>query len=175
MTRIFGFDLGPTSVGWAVIDHNARNGTGLILGLGSRIFPETRDPKGTPHNQTRRAKRLVRRQLRRRRARRRALNECLAEAGFLPPFSSKRGGPEDAWANLMQSDPVALRKRGQSEKLEAHELGRALYHLAQRRHFKGRELQDEADGVTAEQKAEEESRDSVLADLKVTGRTLAGC
>ena len=72
--RIFGFDIGTTSIGFAVIDHDPNQEVGKILRLGVRIFPEGRDPEGTPRNQERRAKRMVRRQLRRRRARRKALN-----------------------------------------------------------------------------------------------------
>ena len=69
MARVWGLDTGPTSVGWAVIDYNIVQGRGEILrqGMGCRIFPEARDPEGTPLNQNRRQKRMLRRQLRRRR------------------------------------------------------------------------------------------------------------
>ncbi|MGO8797658.1 MAG: hypothetical protein ACLQJL_01055, partial [Roseiarcus sp.] len=66
---IFGLDIGTTSVGFAVIEHDEAREAGKILRLGVRIFPEARDPDGTPLNQQRRAKRMMRRQLRRRRAR----------------------------------------------------------------------------------------------------------
>ena len=68
MERIFGLDIGTTSIGFAVIDHDAERQSGRILRLGVRIFPEARDKDGTPLNQVRRQKRMVRRQLRRRRA-----------------------------------------------------------------------------------------------------------
>lgn len=95
MQRIFGLDIGTTSIGFAVIDHDRDRSTGRILRLGARIFPEARDEKGTPLNQQRRQKRLVRRQLRRRRLRRKALNELLAAYGLLPPFGTS------AWAEVM--------------------------------------------------------------------------
>ena len=41
----------------------------------------------------------------------------------------------------MNSDPYELRARAGKEPLSAFELGRALSHLAKRRHFKGRELE----------------------------------
>src|SRR6516165_7665410 len=151
MARICGFDTGPTSVGWAVIDYNIVQGRGEILrqGMGCRIFPEARDPDGTPLNQNRRQKRMARRRLSRRRDRRRMLNECLAEAGLLPPFcpgpARQKASEGDPWHVLMRSDPVQLRKRGLDEKLDLHELGRALYHLAQRRHFRGRDLDQDED------------------------------
>ncbi|MDR2857040.1 MAG: hypothetical protein LBV50_04240, partial [Novosphingobium sp.] len=81
MARIWGFDIGTTSIGWAVIEYDVTRALGRILGMGARIFPEARDPDGTPLNQTRRQKRMMRRQLRRRRERRKALNRLLAEAG----------------------------------------------------------------------------------------------
>jgi len=52
--RVFGFDIGTTSIGFAVIDHDPEGETGQILRLGVRVFPEARDPDGTPYNQRRR-------------------------------------------------------------------------------------------------------------------------
>ena len=93
----------------------------------------------------------------------------------------------DPWHVLMQSDPVQLRKRGLDEKLDPHELGRALYHLAQRRHFRGRDLEQDEDEPEGEktrgkgrkgeseqsdEKAAKASRDSTLAALKANGQTL---
>ena len=136
--RTFGFDVGTTSVGFAAIDIDETNQLGSILRLGVRIFPEARDPDGTPLNQQRRMKRMMRRQLRRRKERRRGLNELLADAGLLPSFSSPN------WNKVMEADPYVLRARGLSETLTLHEIGRALYHLAKRRHFKARDLEEES-------------------------------
>ncbi|NWG93390.1 MAG: type II CRISPR RNA-guided endonuclease Cas9, partial [Parvularculaceae bacterium] len=150
--RIFGFDIGTTSIGWAVIDYDKDAGEGRIVeqdgvpGMGVRIFPEARDPDGTPLNQTRRQKRMMRRQLRRRKARRRALNEKLAAAGLLPPFSKDK---DSAWSKVMGLDPYPLRVKGLSEPLSAHEFGRAIYHLSKLRHFKGRDLEDDDDFIDA--------------------------
>lgn len=166
MPRVFGFDIGTTSIGYAVTDYDPLRESGEILRLGVRIFPEARDPDGTPLNQTRRTKRLMRRQLRRRRERRRALNEALAEGGLLPAYGSA------AWQAVMTMEPVELRSRGLSDRLEAHQLGRALYHLAKRRHFKGRDL-SEADGEeTAEEKESKQGADSTVKVLKESGHTL---
>lgn len=168
MARIFGFDIGTTSIGFAVIDHDPARSSGSILRLGVRIFPEARDTDGTPFNQVRRQKRMARRQFRRRKIRRRLLNELLHSAGLLPPFGSK------AWVEVMSGDPYELRKRGLSEVLGAHELGRALYHLAHRRHFKTRDLEDTT-GTAVEDAAEKEAlsnRESTLQELKKSGTTL---
>jgi CRISPR-associated endonuclease Csn1 len=148
MERIFGFDIGTTSIGWAVIDYDKDAGEGRIIakdgvpGMGVRIFPEARDPDGTPLNQTRRQKRMMRRQLRRRKQRRRLLNEALTEAGLLPPFSKDK---DSEWAKVMALDPYPLRARGVSEPLSTYEVGRAIYHLSKLRHFKGRDLEDDDD------------------------------
>ena len=78
MPLVFGLDIGTTSVGFAVIDHDSEGAMGKIHRLGVRIFPEARDPKGVPLNQERRQARLRRRQLRRRRERRCLFGEAAA-------------------------------------------------------------------------------------------------
>ena len=83
MQLIFGLDIGTTSIGFAVIRHDHDLGAGEILRQGVRVFPEARDPGGTPLNQERRQARLRRRQLRRRRERLRMLGDVLNEAGLL--------------------------------------------------------------------------------------------
>jgi len=60
MALVFGFDIGATSIGFAVIDYDPDQGTGKIRRLGVRIFPEARDPKAVPLNQDRRAARMRR-------------------------------------------------------------------------------------------------------------------
>lgn len=134
---VFGFDIGTTSIGSAVVRVDGEAGTGDILHLGVRIFPEARDPDGIPLNQERRKRRMMRRQLRRRRRRRRELNTLLSETGLLPTFSRDKTSP---WAKAMKEDPWALRARALDEELTPCGLGRAFYHLAQRRHFRGRDL-----------------------------------
>lgn len=168
MERIFGFDIGTTSIGFAVIDHNPDQSTGNILRLGVRIFPEARDPKGMPLNQQRRQKRMARRQLRRRRMRRKALNEALHQAGLLPAYGSLY------WPIVMGADPYDLRKRGLDEGLSAYEFGRAIYHLAQNRHFRGRELEDsDSPGSDADDEKEAQNeREATLKALKNEQATL---
>lgn len=145
---IFGFDIGTTSIGWAVVAQSDQSQETSLLDAGVRIFPETREPqRGAPLNQTRRQKRLMRRQVRRRRERRRALGSTLEEVGLLPRYNSTE------WNIIMgnapgvkPSDPYVLRARAAdvSEELTPFEVGRALYHLAKRRHFRGRDLAEDA-------------------------------
>ena len=177
LALIFGFDIGTTSIGFAVIDHDPHKATGEIKRIGVRIFPEARDPKGTPLNQERRAARMRRRQLRRRRERRRSLADALSEAGLLPVY----GSPQ--WNEAMKLDPYDLRKRAfEGEPLSPHEFGRALYHLAQRRHFKGRDIDEISDDTETEDRNREDSdadekkaktkRESTIAILEEQNTTL---
>jgi CRISPR-associated endonuclease Csn1 len=176
--RIFGLDIGTTSIGFVVVDLDEGSDRGKIVqaggcpGLGVRIFPEARDPDGTPLNQQRRAKRMMRRQLRRRRKRRRSLGALLAAHGLLPAFGS------DEWAKIIKADPYALRDRAIGGQLEPHELGRALYHLAKHRHFRERDLAEAGEADTAkdkkkpEEEAETNDRDATVAALRAKGVTL---
>lgn len=173
---IFGFDIGTTSIGSAVVRMDASAGTGDVVHLGVRIFPEARDPDGIPLNQERRKRRMMRRQLRRRRTRRRDLGQVLREAGLLPVFDKAKGS---AWATAMELDPWLLRAKATDDALSATELGRALYHVAQRRHFRGRDLKaeagdadDNADTKSAEEQKAESRREKDRSALKASGRTL---
>ncbi len=69
----------------------------------------------------------------------------------------------------MKSDPYDLRARAVGDdELTPHEVGRALYHLAKRRHFKGRDLDDDSprsDEEDADEKQARASRDETLAEL----------
>ena len=173
MERIFGLDIGTTSVGFAVIEHDRELRQGKILRLGVRIFPEARDPKAlVPLNQERRQARLRRRQLRRRRERRRVLGELLCRAGLLPA----RGSPD--WDEAMKLDPYELRRRAfAGETLSPREIGRAVYHLAQRRHFKAREIDEiaaDADSAATDpdEKKATAAREETVRELERTGKPL---
>lgn len=173
---VFGFDIGTTSIGSAVIRMDREAESGEILHLGVRIFPEARDPKNVPLNQERRKRRMMRRQLRRRRQRRQELGALLAESGLLPPFGKDRG---TAWSKAMAQDPWPLRSRAHEEALRPYELGRVLYHLAQRRHFRGRDLEADqgeekkiADEASQEEAKAASQREKDRNALKKSGLTL---
>lgn len=167
--RIWGFDVGTTSIGFAVIDYDSDRKAGRIERLGVRIFPEgVTEDKGEPRNAQRRAKRMMRRQLRRKRWRRRALHEILAEAGLLPTDDPKQ------WpAELAQADPYDLRDRGLSQKLSPHEVGRALFHILKRRGFQSARIA----AVEPSDPAKEKEDEGIKAEIsqiaaELQGRTL---
>ncbi|MGI8526561.1 MAG: type II CRISPR RNA-guided endonuclease Cas9 [Pseudolabrys sp.] len=135
--RIWGIDLGTTSIGFAVIDHDPARESGRIHRLGVRIFPEgVTEDKKEPRNKTRRTKRLMRRGIRRRKLRRRLLNEALSASGLLPRYGTAE------WNTAVAQDPYELRREGLTRALLPDELGRAIYHLAKRRGFAGRAAEE---------------------------------
>lgn len=168
--RIWGFDLGTTSIGFAIIEHDEERRTGSILRLGVRIFPEGRDKDLEPKNKTRRAKRLARRQFRRRRLRRRLLNEALNEVGLLPRFGSEQ------WRGVMALDPYALRAKALTAPLTPVELGRTIYHQTKRRHFRDRDYgvddEEHVDKKDPDEQKTKEGREALVHALKTSAETL---
>lgn len=153
MRTIWGFDLGVTSVGFAVVRWNewqSSEGAGEIVRLGARIFPESRDNDLEPLNAGRRQARLARRTKRRRRWRRRKLRELLAEAGLLPDARARPSAGKD---------PVLLRRIALRAPLLPHELGWAIFHLFKRRGASGsRKFGPDAGSKTEKKKADEEEK-----------------
>lgn len=43
MQKILGYDIGPNSIGWALIEYDEYNHSGKIIDIGSRIIPTTKD------------------------------------------------------------------------------------------------------------------------------------
>ena len=133
-----GLDIGTNSIGWWLYDTDGERITGVIDG-GVRIFSDGRDPKsGASLAVDRRAARAMRRRRDRYLRRRAALMRKLAEAGLMPK------DPAEAKA-LEALDPYELRARGLDEALPLHHLGRALFHLNQRRGFKSNRKTDRGD------------------------------
>jgi len=143
-----GLDLGSNSIGWALLDEDGHR----FLAMGVRVFPEgvDRDASGAeiPKMQQRRIARAIRRQIARRARRKSALRRLLVEGGLLPPIATlPRDHPERcAWesAQFAEADPYTLRARALRERVEPHQLGRALLHLAQRRGFRSNRKTDRA-------------------------------
>ena len=124
-----GLDVGSNSLGWFVVWLNDKGeATGLGPG-GVRIYPDGRDPKSKESNA---ADRRVARSARRRRdrylKRRSNLMALLIAHGLMPDDAAAR-------KSLEALDPYELRAKALSETLPAHHIGRALFHLNQRRGF----------------------------------------
>ncbi|WP_420146055.1 type II CRISPR RNA-guided endonuclease Cas9 [Sphingobium sp.] len=133
-----GADLGTNSLGWAAVELDAAtDGKPVaILATGSRIFSDGRDPKsGASLAMDRRDARAMRRRRDRFQQRQRALIKYLIADGLFP-------ADEEARKAMAAIDPYAVRARALDEALTLPELGRALFHLNQRRGFKSNRKAD---------------------------------
>lgn len=131
-----GIDLGTSSLGWCALELDPAGSPSSILAIGSRIFGDGRNPKSKASLAVeRREARAMRRRRDRFKRRRDALLKHLAQDGLFPadPIERKR---------LEGLDPFELRARALDEALPVHHIGRALFHLDQRRGFKSNRKTD---------------------------------
>nr|MDA8250901.1 hypothetical protein [Rhodospirillales bacterium] len=130
-------DIGANSIGWCLLDPDGSDPPApcAIRDIGVRVFPDSRDP------QTRASLAAERRHARamRRRdhylQRRDALLQALTRHGLMPADA-------DARAAVAQLCPYALRAEALRRRLAPHELGRAVFHLNQRRGFRSNRKTD---------------------------------
>ena len=131
-----GLDLGANSLGWAALRLDRAGDPIGILAMGSRIFSDGRDPKsGASLAVDRRAARAMRRRRDRFKQRQAALLKYLIRDGLFPADQADR-------QRLADEDPYALRARALDEELSLFEIGRALFHLNQRRGFQSNRKAD---------------------------------
>ena len=183
MKKTLGLDLGTNSLGWAILDDI----TGDILDKGVVVFPEgidaANDTLDTPAA-IRRAARMSRRMKFRRKLRKWALLKVLIDNGMCPMSMSeleswKKTGDypvgNAAFVNWLKStdrsNPYADRAAAASGKVDPLVVGRALYHIAQRRGFKSSRKDSQDDG------AENKDIGAVKGDVAALTRemTEAGC
>ena len=161
MKKSLGLDLGTNSLGWAILDDL----NGDIVDKGVVVFPEgidaANDTLETPAA-IRRAARMGRRMKFRRKVRKWALLKILIRNGMCPMTQQEL----DAWRktgaypvgntdfigwlkSTDTSNPYADRAAAASGKVPPLVLGRALYHIAQRRGFKSsrKDAQDEGESA----------------------------
>lgn len=139
ITYRIGIDLGTNSLGWCVLSLDSNGAPNSIIDIGVRIFADGRDPKsGASLAVDRRTARSARRRRDRYIGRRSALLKELVDAGLLP----KHRGAAKALEIL---DPFQLRAEALDRKLEPHHIGRAIFHLNQRRGFKSNRKADRID------------------------------
>lgn len=161
--RVFGFDLGIASIGWAVVDfdneyYDMETGEiltdkvkgggeisqGKIVACGVRSFPVAENPKdGSSLAAARRECRLARRVCRRKARRKEGLRGLFAAKGLVDNadiFTKEICEPQ------IGGDVWNLRVKALQEKLSKEELLRVLYHIAKHRGFKSvRKAQEEND------------------------------
>jgi len=160
MPVTLGLDLGPNSVGWALVDEKGKR----LIDCGVRVFPEGVDnfetKKEKPRNESRRVARGMRRQIARRARRKRRLRNALISARLYPPDPA-------AQLALDSLDPYELRARAIQEALTPHEVGRVLLHINQHRGFlsnrKKERKSNEVKGMLAEMSELQQDMDSTNA------------
>lgn len=157
MKKVLGLDLGTNSIGWALVKQD--EGEYTLLEKGVDIFQEgvAREKNNEkPAVEDRTAARAARRHYFRRRLRKIELLKVLIRYGLCPPLSDeqldewrrKKVYPLDAsflqWQrtnDALNKNPYYDRYRALNQTLDLREqadrytLGRALYHLVQRRGF----------------------------------------
>jgi len=148
---LFAFDIGTNSIGWAVLGLDQKSEPRAIVDAGVRIFSDGREPKsGTSLAEGRRAARAMARRRDRYKRRRKATLRTLGEFGLMPTEIAAQkallletSDQSDATrADGPLTDPYNLRLRALSEKLPLSHIGRALFHLNQRRGFKSNRKTD---------------------------------
>lgn len=152
-----GLDIGTNSIGWWL--YGTTNGTiNCVIDGGVRIFSDGRDPKsGASLAVDRRAARAMRRRRDRYLRRRTSLMRKLATAGLMPD------DPVQAKA-LEVLDPYALRAAALDGPVSLHYLGRALFHLNQRRGFKSNRKTDRGDNESGKIKDASRRLDWAIAE-----------
>jgi CRISPR-associated endonuclease Csn1 len=139
MSYRLALDLGTNSIGWCALHLDSKNRPCGILGMGVRIFPDGRDAKSQASLAAdRRLKRQMRRMRDRYLRRREQFMNALIRHGLMPVSEQER-------KDLELLDPYALRAKGLDSPLTLHELGRALFHLNQRRGFRSNRRTDKGE------------------------------
>ena len=192
MKKTLGLDLGSNSLGWAILDDI----TGDILDKGVVVFPEGVDLQAgtsldTPAA-TRRAARMGRRMKFRRKLRKWHLLKVLIDANMCPLKQEeldawkKKGeyplGNKEFLSWLKATDttnPYCDRAAAAEGRVAPYTLGRALYHIAQRRGFKS-SRKDEAgqiDEETGEMRKPDKKLGAVKSDIEALNKEIAaaGC
>lgn len=151
-------DLGPSSLGWAVLTLDEKNQPKAIAAAGSRIFSDGRNPKdGSSLAVTRRLARALRRRRDRLLRRKSRLLDALVRFGFFPKDIQERKA-------LEVLDPYELRAKGLDQALTPYEFGRALFHLNQRRGFKSNRKTDSRENDSSVMKGAIRKVREVLAE-----------
>lgn len=150
--RRLGLDLGTNSIGWCLHDLGPDGEPTSIFKTGVRIFSDGRDPKSLGSlKATRREARSARRRRDRFIQRQKYLINELINAGLMPSDKIARQA-------LALRDPYPIRKRALDQQVDPYDIGRAIFHINQRRGFRSnRKSGDNEAGVVKQS----------IADLEV--------
>lgn len=184
MKKTLGLDLGSNSLGWAILD----NDTGNILDSGVLVFPEGINPADdslqTPAA-IRRAARMARRIKFHRKIRKWKLLSVLLEHGMCPITKEELADwkahgryptGNQAFIRWLKAtdagNPYCDRAAAAAGPVAPEVLGRALYHLAQRRGFKSSRkdaAEADGDGDRSETGAVKTGIQALTAEIRAAG------
>ena len=129
MNYTIGFSIGPTSIGWAVLENVPYGTPQKIQDLGVRVFTPPEYPKtGDSLTAHRRECRLKRRYLRRKRYRKERIKKLFTSIGLI----TKENLEQLFSRSKFEKDVYTLRVEGLDRKLTPDEWVRVLLHLSQR-------------------------------------------
>ena len=135
-----GLDLGTSSIGWWLYEIDDNEEIVGTVRAGVRIFSNGRNPKSfSSLNEDRRAARSARRRRDRYLQRRRGLMKVLIKHGLMPKDEAER-------KKLVVEDPYKLRAEAATKSISPFLVGRALFHINQRRGFKSNRIIDRSRG-----------------------------
>ena len=165
MKKTLGLDLGTNSIGWAIVEKEKGEETQLT-DKGVLIFTEgVKSEKGIESSRAaaRTEKRSVRRIKFRRKLRKFETLKVLSNEGMCPlslaevvawrKSGFKKYPTNETFLNWLKTDdeinknPYNFRDKASREKVHKLELGRALYHIAQRRGFWSNRLDKSDEGI----------------------------
>ena len=165
-----GIDVGSNSLGWFIVWLDDKGEPSGLGPGGVRIYSDGRDPKSRESNA---ADRRLARGMRRRRdrylQRRGKLMGLLVKHGLMPADEAARKA-------LEVLDPYELRARALDATLPAHYVGRALFHLNQRRGFLSNRKTEKGDNESGaiKQAAAKLAALKQQAGARTLGELLAG-
>jgi CRISPR-associated endonuclease Csn1 len=151
MTYRLGLDLGTNSIGWCLLKLDTSGKPKAVEAAGVRILTPNEEAGRDPQSKAslaadRRAARAMRRRRDRFLRRQARLMETLVGAGLMPAEIAGRKA-------LEKIDPYWLRAEALDRKLGLHEIGRAIFHINQRRGFKSNRIADGGDNEDGAVKA----------------------
>lgn len=186
MAKILGLDLGTNSIGWAIVDKESSNFT--LIDKGVRIFSEgVKTEKGIESSRAaeRTGYRSARKIKYRRKLRKYETLKVLSKNRMCPlqiedVEAWKKSGFKDyplmpeflQWLRTSDHEnvnPYFFRDKASRAKVSLWELGRAFYHIAQRRGFLSNRLDQSAEGVLEEHNPQIQS---LIEDLEETSTIL---
>lgn len=130
MSTTLGLDVGPNSIGWALISADNNE----IVAAGVHVFQEGVENYGSfGQQESKNAKRRIARGMRRQNQRFKMRRDNIVWQLKLLKMYPENSDELKAYFGL---DPYELRSKGLDNKLCLLEFGRALYHLNERRGFK---------------------------------------